>query len=80
MENVLQQNTVEPVLKDHPTGHNKVVCQDRWSLVTGSVILKCRSFCQKSVVFQRQVVSHGSGLSRHWFHCIAKAYAGHARP
>ncbi len=44
--------TVGPVLKDHPTGHNNVVCQDRWSLVTGSVILKCRSFCQKYVVFQ----------------------------
>ncbi len=25
---------VEPVLKDHPTGHKNVVCQDRWSLVT----------------------------------------------
>ncbi len=45
-------NTVEPVLKDHPIGHKNVVCQDRWSLVTGSVILKCRSFYQKCVVCQ----------------------------
>ena len=42
--------TVEPVLKDHSIGHKNVVCQDRWSLMTGSIILKCRSFCQKSVV------------------------------
>ncbi len=33
-------NTVEPVLKDHPIGHKNVVCQDRWSLVTGSIILE----------------------------------------
>ncbi len=41
-------STVKPVLKDHPIGHKNVVCQDRWSLVTGSVtgILKCRS-CQR---------------------------------
>ena len=31
--------TVKSVLKDHPIGHKNVVCQDRWSLVTGSVIL-----------------------------------------
>ena len=46
------KNTVEAVLKDHPIGHKNVVCQDRWSLLTGSVILKCRSFCPKCVVFQ----------------------------
>ncbi len=44
--------TVEPVLKDHPIGHKNVVCQDRWPMVTGSVILKCRSFCRKCVVCQ----------------------------
>ena len=33
-------STVKPVLKDNPIGHKNVVCQDRWSLVTGSVILK----------------------------------------
>ena len=42
--------TVEPVLKDHPIGHKNVVHQDRWWKVTGSVILKYKSFCQKSVV------------------------------
>ncbi len=32
-------DTVEPVLKDHPIVRRNVVCQDRWSLVTGSVTL-----------------------------------------
>ncbi len=43
---------VEPVLKDHPIGHKNIVSQDRWSLVTCLVILKCSSFWQKCVVFQ----------------------------
>ncbi len=60
--------TVQPVLKDHPMGHKNLVCEDRWSLVTGSVMLKCRSFCPKCVVFQDRwslmaVVSHDR------FHC-----------
>ncbi len=55
--------TVEPVFKGHPIGHKNVVCQDRWSLVWGSVILKCGSFCQNCVVFQDRW-SHGSGLPR----------------
>ena len=45
-------SAVEPVLKDHPIGHKNVVCQDRWSLVTGSVIFKCRSFWWKCMVCQ----------------------------
>ncbi len=44
--------TVEPVLKDHPIGHKNVICQERLSLEIGSVILKCRSFCQNCVVCQ----------------------------
>ncbi len=60
--------TVEPVLKDHPIGHKNVVCQDRWSLVTGSVILKCRS-CQKCVVFQDRW-SLIPVVSQDRFHCI----------
>ncbi len=48
----LKKTTVEPALKDHPIGHKNVVCQERWSLVTGSVILKCRSSCWKCVVWQ----------------------------
>ncbi len=40
------------VLKDWPIGHKNVVSQDRWSLVTGSIILKCWLFCQEYVVFQ----------------------------
>ncbi len=51
------QCTVEPLLKDHPIGLKNVVCQDRWSLVTSSVILKCKSFCQKCMICQ-----HGCSL------------------
>ncbi len=40
----------------------KMVSQDRWSLVTGSVALKCVTFCKEYVVLK--VVSHSSGLSR----------------
>ncbi len=54
-------STEEPVLKDHLIGLKNVVCQDRWSLVTGSVILKYRSFCQKWVVCRQDR-----------FHCILK--------
>ena len=44
--------TAEPVLKDHPIGHTNVVSQDRWSLVTGSVTMKCGSFYQEYLIFQ----------------------------
>ncbi len=54
-------DTVEPVLKDHLIGHENVVFQDRWSLVTGSIVL---NICQKKTGLSRQVVSHNSGLSR----------------
>ncbi len=37
--------TVKPILKDHLIGHKNVVSQDRWSLVTSSIRLKCWSFC-----------------------------------
>ncbi len=43
--------TVEPVFKDH-IGHAKVVSQDRWPLVTGSIPLKCRTFCQDMCSFK----------------------------
>ncbi len=61
--------TVEPVFKDHPIHHTNVVCQDRWSLVTGSVMLKCRSFCQICVVFQDRW-SLMAVVSQDRFHCI----------
>ncbi len=64
----LSRYTVESVLKDHPIGHKNVVCQDRWSLVTGSVILKCGSFCQKCVVFQDRW-SLMAVVSQDRFHC-----------
>ncbi len=60
--------TVEPVLKDLPFGHKSVVSQDRWSLVTGSIVLKCRS-CQKCVVFQDRW-SLMAMVSQNRFHCI----------
>ncbi len=65
-----EPETVEPVLKDHLTGYKNVVCQDRWSLVTGSVILKGRSFCRKSVVCQDRW-SVMEVVSQDRFHCIA---------
>ncbi len=45
-------NTVEPVLKDHPIDHKNVVSEDRWSVMTGSITLKCGTFCQEYLVFQ----------------------------
>ncbi len=63
------ENTVEPVWKDHPIGHKNVVRQDRWSLVTGSVVLKCGSFCQKCVVCQDRW-SLMAVVSQDRFHCI----------
>ncbi len=44
---------MKPVLKDHSIGHKYAVSQDRWSLVTDSIILKCRTrFYLECVVFQ----------------------------
>ncbi len=50
-------NTLEPVLKNHPMSHINVFSQDRWSLVTGSITMKYRTFRQEYLVFQ------DSGLS-----------------
>ena len=63
--------TEERVLKDHPIGYKSVVCQDRWSLVTGSVILKLMSFCRKRVVCQDRW-SLIAVVSQDRFHCIIK--------
>ncbi len=62
--------TVEPFLKAHPIGHKNVVCQDRWSLVIGSVLLKCtcRSFCWKCMVC-RDRWSLMAVVSQDRFHC-----------
>ena len=49
-------------MKDHAIDHKNVVCQDRWSLVTGSIILKC--LLPKMYGLSRWMVSRGSGLSR----------------
>ena len=55
---------MEAVLEDCPIGHkNVVVSQDRWSLVTGSVILKL-GLLQEISGLSRQVVSHSSGLAK----------------
>ena len=40
------------LLKDHPNGQKNMVSQDRWSLVTGSFTLKCRSFGQNQWSFK----------------------------
>ncbi len=68
MASVVISNTVEPLLKDHPFRHRNVVSQDWWSLVTGSVVLKCRTFCQKYVVFQDRW-SLVAVVSQDRFHC-----------
>ncbi len=60
--------TVEPVLKDRPIGHKYVVSQDRWSLVTGSVFLKCMTFCLEYLVFQDRW-SLTAGVSEDSFNC-----------
>ncbi len=62
-----KDNTVEPVLKDHPIGHTNVVSQDRWSLVTGSITLKWRTSSQ--VVFQDRW-SLMAMVSQDMFHCM----------
>ncbi len=67
---LIDGNTVEPLLKDHTIGHKNVVCQNRWSLVIGSVILQCRSFCPKCVVCQDRW-SPLAVVSQDRFHCIA---------
>ncbi len=41
---------VEPALNDLTIGHKNVVCQDRWSLVTGCYILMWVLLPQKCVV------------------------------
>ena len=50
----LSQGTVKPVLKDHPICYNHLVSQNRCSLVTGSMTLKCRTFCLEYVVLQNR--------------------------
>ncbi len=63
--------TVEPALKDRPIGHKNMVSQDRWSLVTGSVALKCGTFCQEYVVCQDRW-SFMTVVSQDRFHCTEK--------
>ncbi len=64
-------DTVEPVIQDHPIGHKNMVSQDRWSLVTGLMALKCRTFCQAYVVFQDRW-SLITVVSQDRFHCMHK--------
>ncbi len=60
--------TVEPPLKDRPIDQTKLVSQDRWSLVIGSITLKCRT-CQEYLVFQDRW-SLMAMVSQDRFHCI----------
>ncbi len=68
--------TVEPMLKDHPAGHKNMVSQDRWSFVTGSVALKCGTFCQEYVGLQ-DGWSFMAVDSQDRFHCIAHCIIAH---
>ncbi len=68
---IKEEYTVESVLKDHPIGHKNVVCQARWSLVTGSFVLKCRSFCQSCVVC-RDRWSLMAVVPQDRFHCTCE--------
>ena len=53
-------NTVEPVLKAHS--------QNRWSLMTGLITLRCRTCCHKYLVFQDRW-SLMAVVSQDMFHC-----------
>ncbi len=64
--------TVEPVSKDHLIRRKNMVSQDRWSLVTGSIVLKCKAFCQECVP-SRQVVSQDR------FHCTPMILKVHSQ-
>ncbi len=55
-------------MKDHPIGHKKW-SQDRWSLVTGSITLKCGTFCQEYLLFQDRW-SFKAVVSQDRFYCI----------
>ncbi len=45
-------STVEAVLNDRPIGHENMLSPGRWSLVAGSVALKCGFFYQECLVLQ----------------------------
>ncbi len=51
-------NTVQPVLKGRPIDYKSMVCQDRWSLVTGSFALLCWTFHQELCGPSRHVLCH----------------------
>ncbi len=70
--------TVEPVLKDHPIGHKYVVCRDRWSLVTGSVTLNCRSFWRRYMVCQDRW-SLMAVVSQDRFYCIFNTWKSYKK-
>ena len=43
--------TIEPLLKDRPMVQ-KTYSRSKWSLVTGWITLKCKTFCLEYLVFQ----------------------------
>ncbi len=61
--------TVKPMMRDHPTGQQKVVLWDRWSLITGSYVLKCRTMLlqQWSLIRSQSLIAL---VSHHRFHSI----------
>ena len=56
------------MLKDRPTSHKNMVSQDRLSLVTDSIVLKCGTFCQEYMVLQDRL-SLIAAVSQDRFHC-----------
>ena len=60
-------------------GHKSVVSQDRWSLLTGSGVLKCKDLLHEISGLSRLVVFHLRGLSRQVsLYCDNSAPWGHA--
>ncbi len=56
-------------LEGHPIGHTNVVFEDRWSLRTDSITLKCWIFCQEYLGFQYRW-SFMAVISQDRFHFI----------
>ncbi len=40
---IMINNTVKPVMREHPTGPHNVVLYGRWSFITGTNVWKCRA-------------------------------------
>ena len=61
---ILECSTVEPVLKDHLIGHKKVVFLREVVFGDRFTYIEMWDFLTALCGLSRQVISHGSGLSR----------------